>query len=55
MPLISIFYLILVLVYLAIGAAIIFHMLYYRINRKVATGHNTSYFKFFPLPDSQLV
>ncbi|HBB37366.1 MAG: hypothetical protein UX02_C0001G0265 [Candidatus Moranbacteria bacterium GW2011_GWC1_45_18] len=37
MPLISIFYLILVLVYLAIGAAIIFHMLYYRINRKVAT------------------
>ena len=37
MPLISIFYLILVLVYLAIGAAIIFHMLYYRINRHVAT------------------
>lgn len=37
MSLISFTYLILVLIYLAIGAAIIFHMLYYRINRRVAT------------------
>lgn len=37
MPLVSILYLFLILVYLAIGAAIIFHMLYYRINRKIAT------------------
>lgn len=37
MPLISIFYLFIILIYLAIGAAIIFHMLYYRINHRVAT------------------
>lgn len=36
MSLVSIFYSILILVYLAIGAAIVFHMLYYRINRRVA-------------------
>ena len=36
MSFVSIFYSILILVYLAIGAAIIFHMLYYRINRRVA-------------------
>lgn len=34
--LISILYLVSILVYIAIGAAIVFHMLYYRINRKVA-------------------
>lgn len=33
---ISILYLFLIFVYLAIGAAIVFHMLYYRINRRVA-------------------
>jgi len=37
MSLISLAYLFLVFIYLAIGAAIIFHMLYYRINRRVAT------------------
>jgi hypothetical protein len=37
MTLISFFYLFLILIYIAIGAAIIFHMLYYRINRRVAT------------------
>ncbi len=36
MTLISFFYLFLILIYIAIGAAIIFHMLYYRINRRVA-------------------
>jgi hypothetical protein len=30
-------YLLIVFVYLAIGAAIVFHMLYYRINRHVAS------------------
>lgn len=37
MPLVSFVYLILVLIYLIIGAAIVFHMLYYKINRRVAT------------------
>ncbi|OGI25044.1 MAG: hypothetical protein A3J76_02315 [Candidatus Moranbacteria bacterium RBG_13_45_13] len=37
MTLVSILYLFLILVYLAISAAIIFHMLHYRINRRVAT------------------
>lgn len=37
MSLISFFYLFIILVYLAIGAAIVFHMLYYKINRRVAT------------------
>jgi ABC-type glycerol-3-phosphate transport system permease component len=37
MSLISLFYSIIILIYLAIGAAIVFHMLYYKINRRVAT------------------
>lgn len=37
MSLISLFYSILIIIYLAIGAAIVFHMLYYKINRRVAT------------------
>lgn len=37
MTLISTFYLSLVFIYLAISAAIVFHMLYYKINRRVAT------------------
>lgn len=37
MPLIFLFYFLIILVYLAIGAAIVFHMLYYKINRRVAT------------------
>ncbi len=36
MAIISLLYLILILIYLAIGAAIIFHILYYKINRRVA-------------------
>jgi hypothetical protein len=30
------FYLVLIIIYLAMGAAIVFHMLYYKINRHVA-------------------
>ncbi len=36
MSLISILYPIIIVLYLLIGAAIVFHMLYYRINRRVA-------------------
>ena len=36
MLLISLVYLFLILVYLVIGAAIVFHMLYYKINRRFA-------------------
>jgi len=34
--LISFFYLIIILIYLAIGAAIVFHVFYYKINRQLA-------------------
>jgi len=37
MSLVSIIYPIIIIAYLLIGAAIVFHMLYYRINRRVAT------------------
>ncbi len=33
---ITIFYAVLVIIYIAMGAAIIFHMLYYKINRHAA-------------------
>jgi len=36
MSLISLLYLIFILVYIAIGAVIVFHMLRYKINRRVA-------------------
>ena len=36
MAIISIIYLIIILIYLLMGAAIIFHMLHYRINRHAA-------------------
>lgn len=36
MSVISLLYLLLILIYFAIGAAIVFHMLYYKINQRVA-------------------
>ncbi|MDD5489107.1 MAG: hypothetical protein PHP25_00290 [Candidatus Moranbacteria bacterium] len=36
MSLVSLFYSIIIFIYLVIGAAIVFHMLYYKINRRVA-------------------
>ncbi len=36
MTLVSLSYLAIVIIYLVMGAAIIFHMLYYRINRRVS-------------------
>jgi hypothetical protein len=36
LSIINIFYLILAIIFLAFGAAIVFHLLYYRINRHVA-------------------
>ncbi len=36
MSLVSFFYLFFIIIYLIIGAAIVFHMLYYKINRRVA-------------------
>jgi len=37
MSLVSIIYTLIITIYLLIGAAIVFHMLYYKINRRVAT------------------
>jgi hypothetical protein len=41
--LITTLYLLIILVFLAFGAAIIFHLLYYKINRKVASAMSLIY------------
>lgn len=37
MSIIPLFYLLIIIIFLAIGAGIVFHMLHYKINRRVAS------------------